>query len=335
MGKRTWVVITAVVAMLASVSSQALECIAVISGSGGTHYWRAVEAGAKKAASELGLEVFFRQPLDETAHQAQRQLIDEALQRGCRGLVLAPSSNNDADALAAWHQRGIPVVLIDRPLNVGPVAGRVMTDNYAAGRLAAQKLMLALRDRGHVTVMRLKQGIASTDAREQGFLDEIRHSHMTLVEPVYLGTDIAEIRQNAEQYLQRHAAELDGIFTPNEMTTVGVMAELRRSPRHGAIVHIGFDYNRFLLKALQQGEISGLILQQPYAMGYQGVKMAASSTAGADKDVIHFTPVFYLTAKSMNEPQGRQFLQLNTEAASRHKVTPVDAAAGSGSETKK
>lgn len=307
--------------VLVSSDTQALHCVALITGSSGTHFWRAVESGARKAAGEMGVELFYRQPHDEAAHKEQRELIKEALQRGCQGLVLAPSSPAQADVVSAWLDKSLTVVLIDRQMNIGPVTAEVMTDNYAAGRLAAQKLALSLRNQGHVTVLRLKKGIPSTDAREQGFIDEVKRTRMTLIDPVYLGADINDIRKTAEHYLKLHGAELDGIFTPNEMTTVGVMAELRRSPHHGRIVHIGFDFNRFLLQALQKGEIAGLVLQQPFVMGYQGVKMAVKNT-GPSSEHTHHTPVFYLTLKSLQEAEGKAFLQLNTDVGSAKLKAP-------------
>ena len=295
----------------------AKECIGVISAGSGNHFWRAVESGARKAGSELGYEIFYRYPSDESAIKEQVQLLNDAAKKNCVAIVLAPNSPTHITEIQAFNSQNTPVVIIDRDMQLNPVYAKVMTDNYRAGQLAAQQMIEALEDHGSVAVLGLQHGISSTDAREQGFIDTIRSSNIKLLPMVHLGTDIAQIRLNADRYLRQYLEEMDGLFTPNEMTTLGALAELRLKAKPGKIIHIGFDLDRYLLQGLSSGEISGLVLQQPYEMGYLGVKLAVDALNGKEKPAaIIYTSAYYLTKKKMDTPEGKNYLQLNTDEGS-------------------
>jgi len=302
-------------------SVQARECVAVVTAGAGHHFWRAIESGSLQAGSELGVDIFFRVLYDETSADAQNKLLQEALEKQCIGVVLAPNSPDNRKTLDLFRQKKLPIVFIDRDMALGAVYARVMTNNYRAGQQAAREMIARLRGEGSVTVLRLKPGVASTDAREQGFLDEIKKSSLKLLPPVYIGSGIVEIRHNADVYLQQHISELDGLFTPNETTTLGVMAEIKRKGQEQRLVHIGFDYNRYLIQGLASGEIDGLLLQQPHAIGFRGVKLVMEAHEGklAPHDAI-YTPVFYLTAENMHSTQAQQFLDLYSDEGSMMRI---------------
>lgn len=302
-------------------SAFARECVAVITAGTGHHFWRALEAGALQAGSELGVDIFFRVLYDETSVDAQEQILREALEKQCIGVVLASNSPEHRKTLDLFRQKNLPIVLIDRSMALGTVYAQVMTNNYRAGQQAAREMIARLRGEGAVTVLRLKPGVASTDAREQGFLDEINKSSLKLLPPAYLGSGIVEIRHNADLYLQQHIAELDGLFTPNESTTLGVMAEIKRKGQKKRLIHIGFDYNRYLIQGLESGDIDGLLLQQPHAIGFQGVKLVMEAHEGklAPHDAI-YTPVFYLTVENMHSAQAQQFLDLYNDEGSMMRI---------------
>lgn len=112
---------------------------------------------------------------------------------------------------------------------------------------------------------------------------------------------MAEIRLNADRYLKQYLEEMNGLFTPNEMTTLGVMAELRLKAKPGKIMHIGFDIDRYLLQGLSSGEIAGLVLQQPREMGYMGVKLAVDALNGKRKNRSHHLYLGLLPDEGKNE----------------------------------
>jgi len=310
--KRIFLWLCGILLYAIAAAAPAKECIAVVASGSGQNFWRAVERGALQAGEDLGVRIFFRYLHDESEIQAQGILIDEAFSKQCIGLVLAPNSERQRLHLEPFYARHLPVVLIDRTMEVGPVYARLLTNNYEAGKLAAQQMRKLLHDKGNVTLLRLQKGVASTDDREQGFIDEIQRSPLTLIEGPYVGTNIASMRQQTSRFLSQHNEKIDGLFTPNEMTTLAALAELKKCGKIGKLVHIGFDYSRYQLEALQRGELQGLILQQPYQMGYQGVRLLMLAHRGlrATSELLH-TPTYYLTREQLQSKEGKDFLLLN------------------------
>ena len=310
--KRSFLWLCGILLYAIALAAPAKECIAVVAGGSGENFWRAVKQGALQAGEDLGVRVFFRYLHDDSDIQAQGILIDEAFSKQCLGLVLAPNSEQQRDHLEPFYARHLPVVLIDRNIPLGPVYTRLTTNNYAAGKLAAQQMRKLLHDKGNVTLLRLQKGLNSTDERELGFIDEIRRSPLSLIEGPYVGTTIALMRKQTSLFLAQHSGKIDGLFTPNEMTTMAALAELKKQHKMGKLVHIGFDYSRYQLDALKQGELQGIILQQPYQMGYQGVRQIIQAHRGqpATSALLH-TPIYYLTADKLQSKAGMDFLLLN------------------------
>lgn len=283
----------------------------VVAGSG-HNFWRAAERGALQAGEDLGVRIFFRYLHDESDIQAQGVLIDEAFRKQCIGLVLAPNSEHQRVHLEQFYAHHLPVVLIDRDMKLGPVHTRLTTNNYEAGKQAARQMRKLLHDKGNVTLLRLDKALISTDERERGFIDEIKRSPLTLIDSPYVGTSVAPMRKQISLFLAQHHEKIDGLFTPNEMTTLAALAELKKSGQIGKLVHIGFDYSRYQLDALQKGELQGLVLQQPYQMGYLGVRLLMLAHLGqATGNTPQHTPIYYLTTDKLQSKEGQDFLMLN------------------------
>lgn len=261
--------------LLPSVTMAATEqCITVIASGGITRpYWSQVINGAYKAGEELGISLYVRGTVNDKDAPAQKQIIETAIEnKHCNAVVIAPSDSSINEVVAGLKQRDIPTIYVDRDTGGDRVA-YVATDNYAAGVLAAQKMAQVLGDQGNVILFRLKQGVASTDAREQGFIDKARQMNLKIVADPYVGTRVGEARNIIKETLDQHT-DIAGIFTPNDTTTIGTILVRQTLNRHKDAVHIGFDKTQFIEESLNKKELHGYITQNPYEMGYQGVLMA-------------------------------------------------------------
>jgi ribose transport system substrate-binding protein len=137
-----------------------------------------VEAGARQAAKELGIEMTFKGPLREDDRAQQIQIVEQFVSEGKSGIVLAPLDDTAlkrpvAEAMA----KKIPVVIIDSGLK--GEAGKdyisfVSTDNRAAGQMGGDELARVLGGKGKVVLLRYQEGSASTTEREEGFLDAMK-----------------------------------------------------------------------------------------------------------------------------------------------------------------
>lgn len=288
------------------------NCIGVIPAGSGQDFWNSVGAGASKAGKELGYSIYFRGPTDESNVNAQKDMIDIILKLNCKGLVLAPNIAERAKDVALLKARGIPTVYIDRDTGGADVLSVIATDNFNAGKLAAREMAKALKGRGNVAILRLKKGVPSTDDRERGFLEEAKKGGLKITIDEYLGTSVGDVRANAERILRNATAHLDGIFTPNEATSLGTLITLKQLKMSGKLIHIGFDSGNYLIKALANEEIYGLVVQRPFEMGYQGVQTIHRNLRGEHIALHNIdTGVIFATKENMNQPDISKLLQMD------------------------
>ncbi|GIW80323.1 MAG: hypothetical protein KatS3mg105_2130 [Gemmatales bacterium] len=75
---------------------------------------------------------------------------------------------------------------------------------------------------------------------------------------------------------------IDAIFMPNESSTNGMLNVLKSEGLAKKVILVGFDYSEPLRQALLDGEVHGLIVQDPYRMGYLGVWSLVHHLEGYD-----------------------------------------------------
>jgi ribose transport system substrate-binding protein len=103
---------------------------------------------------------------------------------------------------------------------------------------------------------------------------------VTLIDPADEAGATVDSAQKASERLLADLVDLDGIFTPNESSTTGMLRALQVLQRAGKIKFVGFDSSDVLLKAIETDELQGLVLQDPFDMGYQAVMRALDHLEG-------------------------------------------------------
>ncbi len=62
--------------LLFTIRLSVAQCIGVVTAGGGNQFWQEVGRGAKSAGVHLGVEIYFRGPLDEMHPEAQHKIIE-------------------------------------------------------------------------------------------------------------------------------------------------------------------------------------------------------------------------------------------------------------------
>jgi len=249
---------------------------------GTTHeFWKAVHAGAKKAAAEANVEIVWKGPLKEDDLKAQIDVVQSFTAQGVNGIVLAPLSDKAlVGSVKAAVEQKIPVVVFDSDLAGSEHTSFVATDNRAAGRLAGEHLA-KLVGKGKVILLRYQEGSASTYNREEGFLEAIKKfPDIQLVsDNQYGGATTESALAKSESLLSAQNAAtggVQGVFAPNESTTFGMLLALQKAGLAGKLKFVGFDTSDKLLDAMKKGELDGLVVQDPFKIGYLAVKTMAA-----------------------------------------------------------
>ena len=281
---------------------------------GTTHlHWRSVEAGAKKAADEFGVNVLWKGPLTENDVAQQIGLVEQFTQEGVAGICVAPlDANQLRRPIQQAGAKKIPVVIFDSAVN-GEVGkdfiSYVATDNRKGGVLGGEELARLLGGKGKVVLIRYNVGSASTDEREAGFLEVMaKHPGIQLIEKNrYSGATVGDAQKNAENMIDK-LREADGIFCPNESSTQGMLNVLKANGLTGKKVFVGFDASPALVAALKAGEIQALVAQNPTNMGYELVRVMAAHLKGEKVPPAVDTGCGLVTKANLETPEVKRLL---------------------------
>jgi len=254
------------------------NCIGVVTAGGGLGFWGDVASGAKLAGRELGVVVHVRGATDELNHDGQRSIIDFMVLNGCGGLVIAPTSQARKEDVLRLKKKGIPTVYIDRDIG-GASVSVIKTNNYDAGALAGAEMVKVLSGTGRIAVFRQNKDVSTTKQREDAFIEKAVAGGLKVVLDEYIGAGVGEARGRAFELLGKDV-HIDGVFTPNESTSLGVIKALERLGLSEKIVHIGFDMSKEMIAAIKSGRMFGAVVQQPFQMGYQGVQAVQQAMIG-------------------------------------------------------
>jgi ribose transport system substrate-binding protein len=261
--------------------------IAVIVKTGNSSFWQNVQTGAAAAQKELRaqtpkLTVTFLGPQSESNITEEINIVQNAIDRGVKAIVLAPS---DTSALVPVVQSakaaGIPVVIIDSALSgdASNYAAFLATNNKAAGEACAKALIDGVKaktgsDTGKIAVMSYVQGVGSEVGRVGGFTDYIKaNSHLTIVTTQYSNSDMPTALNQTTNVLAANP-DLVGIFGANEPTAIGMGTAIKQAGLSGKIVAIGFDGAAQLQAFIKDGTLQAIAVQSSYNLGYLGVKNA-------------------------------------------------------------
>src|SRR5690606_10734493 len=284
---------------------------------GTTHeFWKSIHAGAEKAGQELGVDIVWQGPQKEDDRQMQIQVVQNFVSRGIDAIVLAPlDSRSLARPVEAAVRRGIPVVIIDSGLESDAHASFIATNNYEGGRMGGRHLAELLGGEGRIIMLRFQEGSASTTERERGFSDALREhapNATLLVDNIYAGATMGSALQVSQNLLNRFA-EVDGIGCPNEASTQGMLRALETAGRAGNVRLVGFDINQSLLDGMREGKIDGLVVQDPFTMGFEGVQTAVRIIKGEDFDEKVDTRSVLVTPDNVDDPDIQDLIHPDLE----------------------
>lgn len=284
--------------------------IAVIPKGVANFFWQSVKSGAEAAAKENGVEIYWKGSPNETDIAAQINIVEDAITSRMAGIMLAPAHRDSLVPIVEKAKReGIPVTIFDSGIGTESYVSYVATDNVNGGVMAAERLAEKLGGKGKIAVMGLKAGSVSTDERERGFQDTIKAKYpgVEVVAFQYSDANRATAIDRATDILTAHP-EIIGFFSSNEPGTVGATQAIKQKGATGKVILVGFDSSPNLIEDLKSGAIDSLVIQNPYRMGYDGVKTLVDKFHGKEPPRRIDTGVLLVTKENLNSPEAQKLL---------------------------
>jgi len=278
-------------------------------------FWDIMRSGVDEAIKEIkaqeNITLTWRGPSYNDDTDAQIRILQTYSRPNVDAIIIAPT---DRELLVRPIQKaavqGIKIIVVDSAVNGTAHQASITTDNYASGQLAAKHLANILNNQGQIVVFRIVAGSASTDDRAQGFIDYLQKNapDMKIIADVYGGGSRGKALHSATELL-KITPKIDGIFAVNESATDGVLRALRNTNRAGKTKLVGFDASDFLLDGLKNGEIDGLVIQNPRQMGYLSIKAAVAAINNSVTTTnTTFTEATLITRENYQAPEIRKLM---------------------------
>ena len=291
------------------------KVIAVVPKGQAHIFWQTVQAGARAAGAKFGVKILWNGPASEIEISKQINIVEDFINRRVDGIVLAPS---DGKALVPVIERavryGIPVTIFDSGAQTESYVSFVATDNYFGGVKAAHRMAEILGRKGDVAIVGVMPGSSSTTQRENGFKETIakEYPQIKIVAFQYGMSDRAKSLAVTEDILTSNP-DLKGIFGPNESSSIGVAQAVKGRGLSGKVKIVGFDSSPSLISDVQEGIIDSLIVQSPFAMGFEGVRTLCEKFEGKTPQRRVNTGVMLITKGNLFEPQVQQLIHPSLE----------------------
>lgn len=244
-------------------------------------FWSIVSGGFEQAAADMGMECSVIYPSKEDAG-IQTDTMYDVINSKPDAIVLSPVN---ADPLVAPCQEaekaGIPVVLVDTLIATEDYVNAFMTDNVAAGALAAEEMAKLMENEGKVHLFAGSAGSTANVDRLKGFTDymEANCPDIEIIGTLYSEADVNLCTTQATDVMAANP-DLKAVFAVDEMRTSGVGMALLQQGKAGDIIVGGFDANDDTVALMEQGVVNFLTIQQPYQMGYQAFNAALETVKG-------------------------------------------------------
>ena len=265
-------------------------------------FWTIAEAGTKKAATELDVDVAFRRPLNGTAAE-QKEIIEDLLTRQVQAIAISVNDPvNQRDFLNRIADR-VPVITQD---NDAPDSKRLCyigTNNYQAGLDAGKMVKEVMEDGGTIAIFVGKPDPLNARERRQGVLDALAeekdakgptYGKFKLLNTYYDYVDQKKAKDNAADALTQLRDQpnvcLVGLWAYNPPA---MLSAAKDAGKAGKVKIVAFDEDENTLIGIKDGYVYGTIVQQPFEFGYQSVKLM-TSLAKADRSGIPANGIMYI-----------------------------------------
>lgn len=282
-------------------------------------FWTIAEKGVIDGAKEYDAEVSVVMPSDVND---QMHRVEDLLIRGVDGVAISPiDAENQVPLL---NKAAAKTKLITQDSDA-PKSDRIVyigIDNYVAGRMAGQLVKEAIPGGGKVAILVGRLEGDNARKRRQGVLDElldrpdssagsdplnqeIKGAKYTIVATLTDQIDAAKAKSNAEDMMSAHP-ELVGLIGLNAYHTPALLEAVKQAGKMSSIKVVGFDEQDATLRAIQDGEVVGTVVQNPYMYGKESVRVLAALVRG-DNSVVPQDKFISLPARQIRKANLDEF----------------------------
>ena len=278
-------------------------------------YWQIVLAGARKAGQDLHVKVPELGAQSESDINGQISILENAVAGKPAAIVISPTQFTALGKPIDEAAKSVKIIGIDSAADSKAFTSFLTTDNVQGGRAAADALAQGImaknggKAEGEVALITSLPGVGSLDQRAKGFKEELaaKYPGLKLVADK-VADGQATTGLNIATDLLTANPKLKGIFASNLIMAQGAGQAIAENKAQNQVTLVGFDNDDKLVNFLKDGVIYALIVQDPYRMGYDGVKTALAASKGEQVPANVDTGVNTITKETMNSERSQSLL---------------------------
>ena len=261
-------------------------------------------------ARDLGAEV----NVQDAGADAQEQIsqIDYFIKKHMDVIVIiARDCGALSEAVERAHSSGIRVISYDRMVNDANTDMYISFDNRMVGEIMAQSMEEAIPDGGKIFMIQGSATDNNVAMVKEGFEDTLQGSNLQVVYEANCEGWTAELAVDYVEEALEEYPDVKGIFATNETVAdlvVNVLDSMDKTTGEDRIKVVSFDGGEDQMKLLEDGKIDGLIVQNPYGIGYATVVACARAVLGQGNEAKVSTGYTWVTKDNMNKDSIKKML---------------------------
>jgi ribose transport system substrate-binding protein len=277
-------------------------------------YWQTVLAGARKAGQDFGVNVTELGAQSESDVGGQISLLEKAVASNPTAIVIAPAQFALLGKPIDEAAKKIKIIGIDSAADTKALTSFLATDDVQAGHIAADALANAITrtyadTEGDVAIITASSVAASPDQSVTGFKEQVANKYRALnVLPEKVADAQAATGLSIMKDLTATDMDLRGVFVSNITMAEGASQVVYNKSSGDRINYVVFGSNDKLVKSLQDGTIDALVVQDPFRMGYDGVKTALAASKGEKVPATVDTGAHLITKANMTSARSQELL---------------------------
>jgi ribose transport system substrate-binding protein len=232
-------------------------------------------------------------------------------------IVIAPAQFAALGKPIDEAAKKVKIIGIDSAADTKAMTSLLATDNVNAGRVAADALAVAITKsyadtEGDIAIITSMPGIASLDQRAKGFKETLaaKYGALDIVAEKVADGKPATVLDIMKDVIAKNR-DLRGVFISDPIMAQAVgQAVSEQTPSDYIrinVVAVGSDEK--LVKLLQDDVISGLVVEDPFRMGYDGVKTALAASKGEQVPANVDTGVTLITKANLSSVRSQELLK--------------------------
>jgi len=277
-------------------------------------YWQTVLAGARKAGQDFDVNVTELGAQSETDVAGQISLLEKAVASNPTAIVIAPAQFAPLGKPIDEAAKKVKIIGIDSTADTKALTSFLATDDVQVGHIAADALANAITrtyadTEGNAAIITTSSVAASPDQNVTGFKEQVAKKYRALnVLPEKVADAQAAAGLSIMKDLTATDMNLRGVFVSNIIMAEGASQVVYNKSSGDRINYVVFGSNDKLVKSLQDGTIDALVVQDPFRMGYDGVKTALAASRSEKVPATIDTGANLITKANMSSARSQELL---------------------------